>query len=308
MLTDAQTLQDAGGDPSGSHTPRWSIEADDEFCKTLGIGVTIFSMTSPGPPIAGPEGSVKLARQTNEYLAALRDKNPAEYGFFASMPDLTSIDAAIAEIEYAYDQLKADGIILMTRYGKTNMYLGHEAFIPVWQALDKRHAVVLVHPTHAIDTNLVAKNLPQPIIDYPHETTRTAIDLVVSNRLRSLANVKIILSHAGGTLPYLAKRAALVGAHDLGLSTKSGEEILEEIGSFYFDLALSSSKPTLDMLLQYTKPDHIMYGSDYPYAPPRGITGFAQQLDEAGLDPQLEHDINWANAVKLFPRFADAGI
>lgn len=262
-------------------------------------------MTSPGPPIAGPEGSVKLARQTNEYLAALRDEKPAQYGFFAAMPDLTNTEAALAEIEHAYDKLKADGVILMTRYGKTNMYLGHEAFIPIWEALDKRHAIVLVHPTHAVDTNLVAKSLPQPILDYPHETTRTAMDLVVSNRLRSLANVKVILSHAGGTLPYLAKRAALVG--ELGLSPKSREEILEDIGSFYFDLALSSSKPTLDMLLQYTKPDHIMYGSDYPYAPPRGITRFAQELDEAGLDPQLEQDINWGNAVKLFPRFAGAG-
>lgn len=262
-------------------------------------------MISPGPPIAGPAGSVKLARQTNEYLAALRDKNPAKYGFFAAMPDLTDTDAALAEVEYAYDKLHADGVILMTRYGKTNMYLGHEDFIPVWQALDKRHAVVLVHPTHAVDTNLVAKNLPQPIIDYPHETTRTAVDLVVSNRVRSLKNIKIILSHAGGTLPYLAKRAALIG--ELGLSSKQGEEILEDIGSFYFDLALSSSKPTLDMLLQYTTPDHVMYGSDYPYAPPRGITSFAYELDEAGLDPQLEHAINWGNALKLFPRFAAAG-
>ena len=262
-------------------------------------------MTSPGPPIAGPAGSVKLARQTNEYLAALRDKNPAKYGFFAAMPDLTNTNAALAEIEYAYDKLNADGVILMTRYGKTNMYLGHESFMPVWQALDRRHAVVLVHPTHAVDTNLIAKNLPQPIIDYPHETTRTAVDLVMSNRVRSLHNTKIILSHAGGTLPYLAKRAALVG--QLGLSPKSGEEILDDIGSFYFDLALSSSKPTLDMLLQYTTPDHVLYGSDYPYAPPRGITNFAHELNEAGLDPQVEYAINWGNAVKLFPRFAIAG-
>ena len=261
-------------------------------------------MTSPGPPIAGAEGSVKLARQTNEYLATLRDKNPARYGFLAAMPDLTNTHAALAEIEYAYDKLNADGVILMTRYGKTNMYLGHEDFIPVWQALNKRHAVVLVHPTHAVDTNLVAKNLPQPIIDYPHETTRTAVDLVVSNRVRSLTDVKIILSHAGGTLPYIAKRAALVG--QLGLSSKSEEEILEDVKALYFDLALSSSKPTIEMLLQYTAPGHVMYGSDYPYAPPRGIISFARELDDAGLDPQLEHAINWGNALKLFPRFAAA--
>lgn len=270
----------------------------------MNIAVKIFSLTSPGAPIAGPAGSIQLARQTNEYLAALRDKNPAKYGFFATLPDLTNIDAAIAEIEYAYDKLNADGVILMTRYSKTNMYLGHEAFIPIWQALDDRAAVVLIHPTHPVDTNLVAPNLPQPITDYPHETTRTAVDLVVSNRVRSLKNTKIILAHAGGTLPYIAKRVALIG--QLGLSPKSPEEILEDIGSFYFDLALSSTKMNVELLLQFTKPDHIMYGSDYPYGPPRGIRSFIEELDNGNLDQELDHAINWGNALKLFPRFASS--
>ena len=261
-------------------------------------------MTSPGAPIAGPAGSIQLARQTNEYLAALRDKNPAKHGFFATLPDLTNVDAAVAEIEYAYDKLKADGVILMTRYSKTNMYLGHEAFIPIWKALDDRAAVVLIHPTHPVDTNLVAPNLPQPITDYPHETTRTAVDLVVSNRVRSLKNTKIILSHAGGTLPYIAKRVALVG--QLGLSPKSPEEILEDIGSFYFDLALSSTRINVELLLQFAKPDHIMYGSDYPYGPPKGIRSFIEDFDKEGLDPELHQAINWGNALKLFPRFASS--
>jgi predicted TIM-barrel fold metal-dependent hydrolase len=222
------------------------------------------------------------------------------------MPELTNTAAALAEIDYAYDQLGADGVILMTRYGTTNMYLGHPAFAPVWQALNERQAVVLVHPTHAVDLNLVAPNLPQPVIDYPHETTRTAVDLIQSGRVREHKDkVKIILSHAGGTLPYLAKRAALIGT--LGLTHLSRDEILEDVGAFYFDLALSSSKATVEMLLQYTSPDHVLYGSDYPYAPPQGVMGFARELDEAGLEPALLQDINWRNAVKLFPRFAASG-
>jgi 6-methylsalicylate decarboxylase len=299
-----QALEDAGGDPSGSHTPQWSIDTDDQLCDSLNIGARIFSMTSPGPAIAGPKGSIKLARHANEYLASLRDRNPANYGFFAAMPDLTETQAVLAEIEYSFDHLGADGVILMTRYSKGNMYLGHKHFKYVWEALDERHAVVLVHPTHPVDTNLVAKSLPQPIIDYPHETTRTAVDLVMSNRVRSFKNVKIILAHAGGTLPYLAKRAALVG--QLGLSAKVREEILEDIGSFYFDLALSSSKATIDMLLQYTNRGHLMYGSDYPYAPPAGITAFADELDGSGLDSELQDLINWGNASKLFSRFKDS--
>lgn len=274
---------------------------DDTFCQELDIGTTIFSLTSPGAPIAGEEGSVKLSRTTNDYLASVRDKNPSKYGFFAAMPDLRNMAAALAEIEYAFDILQADGVMLLTRYGPTNMCLGHEAFAPIWNALNSRKAVVLVHPTHSVDTNLVAKNIPQPIVDYPHETTRAAVDIVMSNGRRRYPDVKIILAHAGGTLPYLAKRVAALS--DVGLVNKSVEEIGEDIASFYFDIALSSSKETIEILLTCTKPDHILFGSDYPYAPRKTIDRFAQELDENfGANTDLASAINKGNALKLFPR------
>lgn len=243
---------------------------------------------------------MKLARAANDYLASVRDKDPSKYGFFAAMPDLRNTAAALAEIEYIFDTLAADGVLLMTRYGTTNMYLGHPEFAPIWQALNERQAVVLIHPTHSVDTNLVAKNIPQPIVDYPHETTRTAIDIVMSNGRQQYPDIKIILAHAGGTLPYLAKRAAALS--DVGLTNKSVEEISKDIGSFYFDLALSSSKQTIEMLLQYTSADHILYGSDYPYAPRKTIDRFAQELDQADFSADLATAFNFGNASKLFPR------
>lgn len=218
------------------------------------------------------------------------------------MPDLRSTEAALAEIEHALDILKADGVMLMTRYGSTNMYLGHEAFAPIWSALNARKAVVLVHPTHSVDTNLLAKNIPQPIVDYPHETTRAAVDIIMSNGRRMYPEVKVILSHAGGTLPYLAKRLAAI--IDVGLVDKTVEEVHEDIASFYFDVALSSSKQTIETLLSCTRADHILYGSDYPYAPRKTIDRFAKELDEGTeRDSDLAFAINKGNALKLFPRF-----
>jgi predicted TIM-barrel fold metal-dependent hydrolase len=263
--------------------------------------VVIFSLTAPGPTIAKGEAAVKLALETNEYFASFRDKHPSKYGFFATVPCLTDPSTAIAEITYALDVLKADGITLFTRYGPGNMYLGHATLKPLWKVLNERHAVVFIHPTHAVDTNLVSPTLPQPIVDYPHETTRTAVDLVMSNTKRENPNCKIILSHAGGTLPFLAKRAANLA--DTGMTTKTRSEILEDIGAFYFDLALSSSKPVIQMLLELTAPDHIMYGSDSPYAPTKTIAAFLREFEEATLGQNLEYAINRGNALRLFPRF-----
>jgi predicted TIM-barrel fold metal-dependent hydrolase len=217
------------------------------------------------------------------------------------MPTLTNTSAALAEIAYAFDELKADGVTLFTRYGEGHTYLGHADLVPIWKALNDRQAVVFIHPTHAVDTTLVAPNLPQPITDYPHETTRAAVHLIASNTLKEHASkCKIILSHAGGTLPYIANRVTALP--DVGMLNKTREEILAEISSFYFDLAISSSQETIQLLLHYTTPDHLLYGSDYPYAPPKLVTRFAEMLDNADLGEEVQRSINSENALKLFPR------
>jgi predicted TIM-barrel fold metal-dependent hydrolase len=159
------------------------------------------SLTAPGPGIVSGPASTRLARVANEKAAAIRDAHPQQYGFFAAVPSLLDTEAALSEIQYALDVLKADGVTLFTRYGDGNYYLGHENFKAIWDELDKRVTVVFIHPTHPVDTSTVNKFLAQPIIDYPHETTRTAVDLIISDTVRTHQNVKIILSHAGGTLP-----------------------------------------------------------------------------------------------------------
>ena len=181
----------------------------------------------------------------------------------ASHPCLTLTDIW-KKFVFAYENLHADGVILMTRYGKGNHHLRHPDFRKIWQELNRRKAVVFVHPTHSISTELVSKSLPQPMFDYPHETGRTAIDLITSNMFRDYASdCKIILSHAGGTLPMLVGRTAgLLASSPFG--TKSDKEIMEEASWFYFDTALSSSPGQLAALQMLAKPDHFFFWQRFP--------------------------------------------
>lgn len=242
----------------------------------------------------------------NEEAARMRDSNPGRYGFFASLPSLLEQEDAIDEIAYCLDVLSADGVTLFTRYGSDNHYLGHEDFVPIWSALNQRNAVVFIHPTHAVDTNLVNSHLPQPMIDYPHETTRTAVDLVMSKTVRNNPNCKIILSHAGGTLPYLASRPAMMLPHTPFQVGMTANEFLEDARSFYFDLALSGTSYQLRSLLEFAKPGHILFGSDYPYAPNAAIEQMIEGLDDFATTTRVEELENAveANALKLFPRMA----
>ncbi|KAF3094645.1 hypothetical protein TWF569_011644 [Orbilia oligospora] len=304
-----EALEANGGDPSGWTIPKWTLESSETLMENIGIGTTIFSMTAPGPSIhKDPSEAASLARKTNTFAAAVRDSNPQKFGFFAALPSLLNKESAISEIRYAIDELKADGVTLFTRYGPDNHYLGHPDFQEIWQELNDRSAVVFVHPTHGVDTNLVAPSLPQPMIDYPHETTRTAMDIILSGTVRKYKNCKIILSHAGGTLPYLALRVAAMMPHtpfgkSNGLST---DEIIEDAKSFYFDLALSGNEFTLGLLLKFAKPGHILFGSDFPYAPTKGIEYFTESFDKYELSEEERSTINRGNAEALFPRFQAA--
>ncbi|GME25890.1 putative amidohydrolase family protein [Neofusicoccum parvum] len=300
----AQALEDGGGDPSGWAIPDWTLEKDMQFNDQEGIDFTFLTITAPGAGILPTEKQAAFCRKANAYAAAIRDAHPTRYGFFATIPSLLDPQAAHQELAHALDVLDADGVILYTRYGGGNHYLGHPDFRSTWAQLEARRAVVFVHPTHPADTALVNARLPQPMVDYPHETTRAAVDLVVSGTVRAHPHVKVILPHAGGTLPYLALRPAVMLPH-VGGGT-STEQFLADARSFYFDTALSAGHLTLDLLKGFAMPGRVLFGSDFPYAPAPAIRHMDSLLDtyEGGQNGAFVQSINHSAALELFPRLA----
>ncbi|KAF2171462.1 hypothetical protein M409DRAFT_18579 [Zasmidium cellare ATCC 36951] len=303
-----EALNATGGDPSGWYIPPWTLSLDRALCARIGVQTAILSPTAPFPDnfkTAAEQAS--FARRLNEYSARIRDEDPEHYGFFAAVPSPRFGEECLGEIGFALGEF-ADGVVLLSRYDPDLMYLGHKDFVPVWEELNRREAVVFVHPTHGTDTRLVNPSLPQPMWDYPHETGRTAIDLITSNTLRHHASsCKIILSHAGGTLPMLLGRAAGMqrftdfgGAHK-----KTREEIYEEAGWFYYDTALSSDPGQLAALQAVAGRDHILFGSDFPNCPEEAIVFFTQQLEgSAVLSEEHREGIDGGAGRKLFPRLA----
>lgn len=147
---------------------------------------------------------------------------------------------------------------------------GHPSFARVWQRLQAHKALVHMHPTNVdIQPRFIGGFLPQPIVDYPQDTTRAAVDLVVTGTLRACPDVDVVLSHAGGTLPYIASRA--LGSLEIPpLAARAGvtaAQAVEDMGRYYYDIALSTSPAQLGALLEVAAPSHVLYGSDYPYAP-----------------------------------------
>ncbi|KAH8203890.1 hypothetical protein TruAng_001954 [Truncatella angustata] len=300
----AHAWQESGQIPSGLVLPSWSVDEDLSFLDRQGIRTAILSLSAPGVSIAGsPERAKNLARDCNNYAAEIHRTHPDRFGFFATLP-LENMNDCFEELLYALDELGADGVTLFTSYA--GLYLGHEYFKPLWEELNRRAAVVFIHPVSVINPgpphNLA---VPPPIIDFPHETTRAAVHLITSNTIRDNPNCKIILSHGGGTLPYVATRIANATA-DVGLISKTAEEFLTEAKSFYFDLALTSYEDPIRLLSNFATHGHILWGSDFPFAREKTVQGQLDVLNNVTLEPNFRQSIIESAALKLFPRLLNS--
>ncbi|BBX93688.1 amidohydrolase [Mycolicibacterium boenickei] len=296
-----KALQKAGiEDAGGRAMPDWSPEGSLHTMAELDVATAVLSVSAPGTTfLPNPADAAALAADVNDYAADMVASQPDRFGFFATVP-MPHVDAAVAESVRALDQRNADGIVLLANHAGT--YLGEDGQDDLWAALDARSAVVFIHPAE----------LPGPTVpgvvpfatDFLLDTTRAAYLLVRNGIRRKYPNIKFILSHAGGFVPYASHRMAVAIMGDTG---RSPADILDDFASFYFDTALSSSAAALPTLLAFAKPGHITFGSDWPFAPLPASQLFAAGLDTYdGLDSVARQAINRNNALALFPRLGTA--
>ncbi len=273
----------------------------------------ILSVSTPGVPVAGTgEVARTLARELNEYFGntTTETKHNSRLGFFGVLPDWQDVEGTLAELDYLFQQQRlCNGVTVYTTYG--DKLLGDAQFAPVWDRLQQYKALVFLHPgVLAVEPQFVASSLPQPIIDYPIATTRAAVDLVMSQTLRRCPGVDIILSHAGGTLPFLAERAigSLAVPEIAKLLGYDMDRAREDFARFYYDTALSTSSAQLHSLLDFADSSHILFGSDFPYAPQFAINALLARYaafvatDARGLE--LSPAKLRENSVKLLSKHA----
>jgi 6-methylsalicylate decarboxylase len=289
----AKALPTHGGDPSGMVVPQWSPESAIAFMDSQLIATGILSLTAPSVVRWDKSERREMARRVNEYTADLVAKRPDRFGNFATLP-VPDVDGALRELEHALDTL-----LLANYAGK---YLGDTAFEPLWAELDRRQAVVFVHPGQP-PLPIVA-GVAGPLVDYPFDTTRTAVQLVLNGIVERYPGARIILAHAGGFLPYASHRFAEL-ARVFRPDAESPTDILASFQRFYFDTALSSGPAALPSLKAFAGSGRILFGSDFPYAPAEVGASFTGKLDAYdGLTADEHGAISHGNARTLFPRLA----
>jgi predicted TIM-barrel fold metal-dependent hydrolase len=279
-------------------TPAQSIDDMDRG----GVASAVISITNPGLWFGDRAATARVARACNEYGAKLVQDHRGRFGLFAAMP-LPDVDATLREIEYAYDTIHADGIGLFTSYG--DMWLGHPTFRPVMEELNRRKAVVHVHPTAAnCCRNLeYAPGVGAGTIEYGTDTTRAIIGVAFSGDAARFPDVRFIWSHAGGSAPFLAGRIDR-GSHNTPDRLPNG--FIAEARKFYYDLAGAANAGAVASLLQLVTPSNVLFGTDFP----PGGTSLDVARDIAGLKIFSADDLRLVereNAIRLLPRLRTSG-
>lgn len=288
----------AGARPRPVGGWKFAPETNLDYMDKTGVAGQLLSNYGPA--------SADAMVASNSFGASLVQSYPKRFGLLAQLP-MAEPECAVAEIHRAVDELDAEGFAIQSNYA--GVYLGDPRFEPVWAELDRRAAVLFLHPT-PLGYEETRLGRPGALIEAPFDTARTVVDMLYAGVFRRFPKFRVILAHAGGALPALAGRLMTLGPHPLGWTYNPNQvtapEMRETFARFYYDTALASTAHSLDPVLDLTTADHLLYGADFG-APCTYISVCDEHLAALRGYKRLsiaEREAAGTNALKLFPKFA----
>lgn len=277
--------------------PKWTLENNLEYIEKMNIGVGMLSISSPHIHFGDDQKARKLCRELNEQGADLVRQYPDKFGLMAILP-LPDVDGSLAELEYALDVLKADGIKFVSNH--EGMYMGDPRMEEIFQEISKRNKVAILHPTLPAKVPDTCEEVPIPAMEFMFDTMRAVSNLMFKGVFRRNPGMKFVVPHAGCVMSMLVDRYE-------GMAEKSGNvenppHVFEEISHLYFDMAGYNWPRVLPALRSYVNPDHMVYGSDYPYMVNAETERLGSILMDSGFftDDEMKKML-YLNAQKLFP-------
>ena len=280
----------------GFPLPKYDLESHLRWMDQTGVETSVLTLAAPQP------SSAAVVRETNEQAARIKREHPGRFLFCAALP-LPDVNAAIHEAIYALDTLKADGIKLATNV--QGQYLGAPELDTLFAVLNERQAVIILHPhcPNPVNHEVMAQT-PLAMQEYLSETTRAVTNMISRNVLARYPNLKVVVPHCGAYLPLAVPRMKSLTPVMQANKMVGDIDWEANLATLYYDLAGAHSPEVIRMMLTITTPDHLLYGSDYPYVAPQVLTqGLARMkqylTDEPDLAPFKEM-ILWKNAEWLF--------
>ena len=288
--------------------PPWDVRQHIEDMDRMNIGAAVLSLSSPDVHWGDSKKARALSRDANEVAAKAVAAYPDRLGFYATLP-MPDVDASLAEIEYAFDVLHADGVKF---YSNSNgVYLGDPTLEPVFAELGRRGAVVTLHPVKpkAVPDGALL-GVPYPLFEFQFDTTRAVANMIFNGTLRRSPGIKFVCPHMGALFPLLSGRmegiARLMVLHKTAPEGFVPPDVGGELRDFYYDGAGGFNLPVqIPALRGIARPERMLFGSDYPFTPPSIAGPMLDNFRNTELLTEEEKTgVLRGNALALFPRFA----
>jgi 6-methylsalicylate decarboxylase len=284
----------------------WSVSSQLELMDKSGIAAAINSIASPGVYFGDCQFAAQLARECNEDSARMVSDHADRFGAFAILP-LPDVEAAVREAQYALDTLKLEGICLLTHVG--DRHLGQPEEDELYAELDRRNAVVFLHPQRNQAKNMPAYNYPSGMTELVLDTTRAIHNLLWNGTFGKYPNIRWIMPHGGGTVPFLVYRMSAMNNRPIVAENLPGGSVASALNLLYYDVAECAAPGPLKCLMEIADPSRVLFGSDFPFSrhrtPKDDVRSHISEFEKFGdWDPATRRAIESGNALKLFPRLA----
>jgi predicted TIM-barrel fold metal-dependent hydrolase len=284
----------AGGGRTNPAYFSWTPEQAIATMDKQGVATAILSLSAPGVWFGDPRAAAQTARRVNDYAVDLARSHPGRFGCFAVIP-LPDTEGSLREIEYAFSVLKADGIGLLTSYD--DKWLGHPDYQPVFEELNRRNAVVFVHPTTPLCCRTLLPDVSPIIVEIPQDTTRAVTNLLFTGTFARFKDIHFIFTHAGGNVPMVLGRMHQYAPRDIAERAPNGIEY--ELKRHYYDIAGTAYRPAIAALTSLVPTTQILFGSDNPFVP---LAETAEGMMQLGFSADDLRQIGRENALSLLPR------
>ena len=265
-----------------------------EVQKEAGIDKQILTFTTPGTHIESPERSVELARMVNDSFAKIMDEHQDHFTALATLP-LNDPQASVVELERAFNDLGFRGVMVYSNINGTA--LSDQSFWPLYEKANDLNAVFYIHPSFPVGVEAMTDYWLMPLVGFTFDTTLAAAKLVFSGVAEKFPQIRWVLAHLGGAIPYLAERL------DRGyFAFKDCRENIDKppseyLKDFYYDTVNFDVK-ALQLAVDFAGAHHLLAGSDYPHQI-GSLEKMVSSIEKLNISSKDKEAIYSENASKL---------
>jgi aminocarboxymuconate-semialdehyde decarboxylase len=264
-----QITHDAAGNPCLHYPGDYNvavrghrdIEYREQILRDSGVDTQVITLTTPGTHIEEPATAVRLARLVNDAFARVVADKRGRFATLATLP-LCDPAASVLELRRAMEQLKFPGAMVFSNIN--GVALSHQRFWPLWETANELGAVIHIHPTSPVGVEAMLDYWLMPLVGFLMDTTLAAASLVFSGVAERFPNIRWVLGHLGGAIPYLAERLDRGYEAFAECRTHISRPPTSYLKKFFFD-TVNFDPRALELAVSFAGSSQILAGSDYPH-------------------------------------------